>query len=102
MPKKKDKEGKNMEGKTTANLEGTARITYIAKIKRKTRGEAEVKKRKWKLVRRPFALGRNGFATMINRKNKMKWVENCTYPPGKASRKYNGAIQQGKPQEQSK
>ena len=37
------KDGKKLEWKTTANLEGTARTTATATIKQKTRGERKVK-----------------------------------------------------------
>ena len=43
---KTNKEGKKPEGETTANMEGTTRTTYTAKIKHKTRGEEEVEKKK--------------------------------------------------------
>ena len=43
---KTDKEGKNREWENTTKLEGTARITATAAIKRDTKGEREVDEKK--------------------------------------------------------
>ena len=40
-----DEEGKNLEVKTTVNMEGKARTTATAKTKRDTRGKAESRKK---------------------------------------------------------